>query len=153
MNIFNHLIRDGSSNFKSSLIGDLGTYSSNGFAVSFDNNTNKTLYIINILINNNWIDLRTSALIIEFIIFNPQNQYFSYGSYFFEFFIGGKIFTNGVISTVKLDIYSGKNSTSIIICQILSIFAILALSGFVVSSTLHDKTFYKVCIINYINSN
>lgn len=126
------------------LTGDFGIYSSNGFISNFGNNTSNTQLEMQTLNYNNWIDFKTSSIFLEFIIYTPQNHYFSYGIYIFEFFIGGNIFLNEAISTVKLDIYSGDSTVVIIIFQILSLFSIFAITGFVLYSILHNKKFYKV---------
>ena len=123
------------------LTGDFGIYSSDGFIYNFGNNTTDTQLEIQTLNYNNWIDLKTSSMFLEFLIYNPQNHYFSYGIYIFEFFIGGNIFLNEAILTVKIDIYSGTYSVVIIIFQILCLFSII---WFVIYSILNNKEFYKV---------
>lgn len=124
-------------------MGEFGIYPPDGFAATFGNYSNNTLDLIKTLNYNNWIDLRTCSLILEFLIFNPQNLYFSYGVHLFEFF-GGNIFTNGAISTVKLDIYTGTNSIYIIIFQVLCLLSILTFVGFVIYAIFNTKKFYKV---------
>ena len=78
------------------------------------------------LSENNWIDRRTRALIVEFSIFNSNMNILVIANYFFEFLPTGGVYTN--FRTEMLDLHGSETSLGqlILFCRLLVIVMMVA---------------------------
>ncbi len=81
--------------------GQLTNYGGGGYVATLDFNENITLAIIEELQNNDWIDRHTRALFIEFTVYNPNVNLFSFVSLLAEISTTGAAIHYPTIQVMK----------------------------------------------------
>lgn len=107
--------------------GALATYSAGGYVGSLTNNStaSMTLTQVRVLRVDNWLDLRTRALLVEVLTYNAQTGLFTNIIVGLEFFAGGAALSTAQITTLQLDIYSGPSGLAVVILHIVCLVLIL----------------------------
>ena len=102
-------------------------YSAGGYVCNLENISSASVAQTRVrtLRAENWLDLRTRALLVEALTYNAQTQLFSNIIVGLEFFAGGAAFSTAQITTLQLDIYSGPNGLAVIILQVVCLLFIL----------------------------
>ena len=98
--------------------------------------------------NLNWLEQHTRALIIEFSLYNPNINLFSYGSLLFEYLPSGTIMKTHRFSAFKL--YDLQNEGFFLFCDIVFLFIII---GFMVKEIViicKNKREYFKQVRNYV---
>ncbi len=132
----------------------LGYYGGGGYVIDFERDAETTKEFIDYLIKNNWVDEQTRAIFIEFLIYNPNTNLFTYSTSVVEFFSGGGTLTTPRFYSMKLNPYNGSNGLIIGIMQgitcIFVLYFILTEGRDALSQGVH---YFKVIFINIITLN
>lgn len=89
-------------------VGMFAVYSGGGYVQELSSNITVNLAIIDKLINSRWIDDHTSAVMLEFTLFNSNSNLFTTVFLVVEFSATGGLFPSHDIFTVHLDRYSDR---------------------------------------------
>ncbi|XP_062602879.1 uncharacterized protein LOC134264616, partial [Saccostrea cucullata] len=73
--------------------GEYNTYSGGGYVISLKETITEATNIVNDLLNKTWIDRRTRAVFLEFVLYNPNVNLFAYVMFLTEFTELGRAFT------------------------------------------------------------
>ncbi|VDI23342.1 Hypothetical predicted protein [Mytilus galloprovincialis] len=124
--------------------GRYSTYGGGGYitelAVNFDF-SNRTL---NELTDYLWIDRNTRAIYLEFNLYAPDLNLFAYSMFLAEFPETGGIVTSYSIYPFRIYFHHGTNGIYTLICEILFLLFLVALTVKVVSGIMKKrKTFFK----------
>ncbi|VDI61169.1 Hypothetical predicted protein [Mytilus galloprovincialis] len=124
--------------------GRYSTYGGGGYitelAVNFDF-SNRTL---NELTDYLWIDRNTRAIYLEFNLYAPGLNLFAYNMFLAEFPETGGIVTSYTIYPFRIYFHLGTNGIYTLICEILFLLFLVALTGKVVSGIIKKRnTFFK----------
>ncbi|OAF65459.1 hypothetical protein A3Q56_06831, partial [Intoshia linei] len=89
-----------------------------GYTIDINENTlNKSIDVINKLMDNRWIDFQTRIVFVEFVIFNPSINQYALSSQFVKFTSIGGILPSFKLYTFRLNYYSGANAIAIILLE------------------------------------
>ncbi|XP_052067992.1 polycystin family receptor for egg jelly-like isoform X12 [Mytilus californianus] len=124
--------------------GHYSTYGGGGYitelAVNFDF-SNRTL---NELTDYLWIDRNTRAVYLEFNLYAPDLNLFANSMFLAEFPETGGIVTSYSIYPFRIYFHLGTNGIYTLICEIIFLSIVIALTGKVVSGVMKKrKTFFK----------
>ncbi|XP_061194795.1 uncharacterized protein LOC133202955 [Saccostrea echinata] len=72
--------------------GEYNTYSGGGYVISLKETITEATNIVNDLLNKTWIDRRTRAVFLEFVLYNPNVNLFAYVMFLTEFTELGRSF-------------------------------------------------------------
>ena len=105
----------------------MASYSAGGYVDNLENITTLSTAMarVRVLRAENWLDLRTRALLVEALTYNVQTRLFTNMIVGLEFFAGGAAFSSAQITTLQLDIYSGPNGIAVIVLQIICLLFII----------------------------
>ena len=71
--------------------GKMGTYGGGGYVADLGTSSYQAKILIDSLIEHSWIDYYTRAVFLEFTIYNPAINFFSYVNYLMEFPSAGSV--------------------------------------------------------------
>ncbi|XP_048586151.1 polycystic kidney disease protein 1-like 2 isoform X1 [Nematostella vectensis] len=133
--------------------GKLKSYAGGGFVADLGYNKRTALLVIDDLQANNWVDLQTVALFVEFTVFEPSTALFSHAKYLYEMSPAtGKPTLYHNIQTLSLyaspDLNFRKFFNAIQIIILLLIFCYLIIE---VGKVLSLKCKYFVSFWNWLN--
>uniref|UniRef100_T1ISY4 PLAT domain-containing protein n=1 Tax=Strigamia maritima TaxID=126957 RepID=T1ISY4_STRMM len=100
------------------LIGNLDAYGGGGYVYHITETTENVKTDFKLLEDNNWIDYRTRAVLIEFSVYNAQVNLFGVITLLAEFIPGGGIETDYFIDGIQLLSYETNMGYFIMACQI-----------------------------------
>ena len=114
-------------------------------------NHNSAATVVTQLLSAQWVDVRTRAVCLELLAYNPTTSLYTEGYVSFEFFAGGGLLTGQEFYSLQFDRYSGSNKLSLIALQLVFVVVILVLS----LSALRDLCkqhlrFFTVCRVHYL---
>ncbi len=98
---------------------------------------------------NNWIDLKTRAVFLEFTLYNPGTNLFSYCVILFEFVPCGVIQPSSIISPIRLLSAENRQMSDIVMAVYLVI--VIAMMCIDIKSMFRLKSRYFKQMWNYVD--
>jgi hypothetical protein len=98
---------------------------------------------------NNWIDLKTRAVFLEFTLYNPGTNLFSYCVILFEFLPCGVILPSSIISPIRLLSAENRQMSDIVMAVYLVI--VIAMMCIDIKSMFRLKSRYFKQMWNYVD--
>ncbi len=98
---------------------------------------------------NNWIDLKTRAVFVEFTLYNPGTNIFSYCVVLFEFLPCGVIVPSTIVSPIRLFSVENQNVSNVV--MIVYLVVIIFMICIEIKMILRLKSEYFKQIWNYVN--
>lgn len=99
----------------------------------------------NDLISSNWTDVRTRAVFLELLLYNPNTDLYSSSACVFEYFTCGGFFSTVIFNTMNLDKYLGiYGTTSIVLLIVFFVFLICYIGIIIKRVVQQNDTFIKV---------
>ncbi len=98
---------------------------------------------------NNWIDLKTRAVFLEFTLYNPGTNLFSYCVILFEFLPCGVILPSSTISPIRLLSAENRQMSDIVMAVYLVI--VIAMMCIDIKSMFRLKSRYFKQMWNYVD--
>ena len=90
--------------------GKMATYSGGGYVATLGYNSKSALNVIRSLEQDNWIDDKTVAVMVECTVFEPSTSLFSVLKYLYERYPTGGVITSSRVKTVTAYLPQGSNS-------------------------------------------
>ena len=98
---------------------------------------------------NNWIDLKTRAVFVEFTLYSPGTNLFSYCVILFEFLPCGIIITSSIVSPIRLFSVENRRMSDVVMAVYLVIIIIMMCLD--IKKMFRLKLVYFKQIWNYID--
>ena len=103
------------------------TYGGGGYSAEFDISKNTSLLILNELYTNIWLDRHTRAVILEFTVYTPNTNMFTYNMFMVEFPETGGAFTSYSIAPLRLYHHYGPGGIYALVCECILVIYLLIL--------------------------
>ncbi|XP_062621693.1 uncharacterized protein LOC134283266 [Saccostrea cucullata] len=105
-----------------SRMGEYKTYSGGGYILKFVKDKVNAHLLLKELLDNNWIDRKTRAIFVEFTIYNPNVNLFTYSMYLVEFSEVGSAFTWTDTQAFKPVLNLSSLGFTIVMCYVFFLF-------------------------------
>ncbi len=118
------------------------TYSGGGYIAQLGRDRVKAFNLTSYLENANWIDIRTRAVFVESLAYNPNTQLYTVVTIGIEFYPGGGTLLTSKIKSMKLDKYTGSNGKLLLVLQAINLLFIIYFIYRQVKDMLIEKSAY-----------
>lgn len=121
-------------------------YGGGGYLANLGYNSDSALHIIKNLEENQWIDDKTAAVLIECTLFEPSTSFYSFMRYLYERYPTGGVITSSTLKTVTVYLPQGSGSYRSFYqaCQVLLMLVILGVTIVEIAKAFRGgRTYFK----------
>ena len=132
------------------IAGVYTTYGGGGYSTEFDISKNTTLRILDELYTNIWLDRHTRAVILEFTVYTPNTNMFTYNMFMVEFPETGGALTSYSITPLRLYHHYGAAGIYTLLCEcILVIYLVILFTRICIRFYQQRCNYFKQIWQNY----
>ena len=132
-------------------IAEYSTYGGGGYFMKLDVNSDVSIRIFTELIDNNWFDVQTRAVILEFTTYNANTNLFAYCKFVAEFPEVGGFIPYMDIQVFRLFLHSGENGDFVMFLEFIFLILTLVATINMVYEFCTDARAFIKCSWNYLD--